>query len=241
MRIIYKPKGKAKEYAKFAINIYNGCTHNCRYCYLTRGYGEKQEKYYEAANPTEDIINRLTQELINLNSHIPEILLSFQGDVYQPDEMKLCLTRQVIVKLVENDLPFTTLTKGGTRATRDFDLLRSFPKARFGTSIVFINQSDADYWEPGAATISNRIAAIEQAHGMGIKTWISLEPVIDPAQAIQIIKELHTIVDHWKIGKINHHKDLESEVDWVQFKTQTTTLLNSLGADYYLKKSLTNL
>ena len=29
MKIIYEPKGKAKEYADLAINLYKGCTHGC--------------------------------------------------------------------------------------------------------------------------------------------------------------------------------------------------------------------
>jgi len=43
--------------------------------------------------------------------------------------------------------------------------------------------------------VSDRIA--------GIKTWVSLEPVIDPEQAIELIRLLHPYVGHWKAGKIN--------------------------------------
>lgn len=31
MDIIYEPKGKAREYADLACDIYNGCTHGCKY------------------------------------------------------------------------------------------------------------------------------------------------------------------------------------------------------------------
>lgn len=33
MKPIYKPKGAAKEYGDYAINIYTGCPHNCFYCF----------------------------------------------------------------------------------------------------------------------------------------------------------------------------------------------------------------
>ena len=33
LKIIYKPSGKAKEYANLAINLYKACTHGCRYCF----------------------------------------------------------------------------------------------------------------------------------------------------------------------------------------------------------------
>jgi DNA repair photolyase len=199
------------------------------------------ERYYEAANPKKDVIAKLQKDASRLNGSCPEILLSFVGDVYQPAEMELGLTRQAVETLIEADLPFTILTKGGTRAVRDFDLLESYPKARFGTTLVFTKQQDGDQWEPYAASIIDRLQAVREAKKRSIPTWVSLEPVIDPVQALSLISNFHDIVDHWKVGKINHNKKLEGEVDWIGFRRDVTDLLDSLGADYYLKKSLTEL
>ena len=33
MSIIYEPRGKAREYAELAVNLYKGCAHACIYCY----------------------------------------------------------------------------------------------------------------------------------------------------------------------------------------------------------------
>jgi len=46
-------------------------------------------------------------------------------------------------------------------------------------------------------------------------------------------------VGHWKVGKINYQKDID--VDWITFREEAQALLNALGADHYLKKSLTEL
>jgi DNA repair photolyase len=97
-----------------------------------------------------------------MNGDIPRILLSFLGDVYQPAEMELGLTRETIKIPIQNRLPFTILTKGGTRAVRVFDLLESYGRSRFGTSLVFMDQEYTDYWEPGAASIRDRIEAISR-------------------------------------------------------------------------------
>ena len=97
------------------------------------------------------------------------------------------------------------------------------------------------FGEPGAATIEDRVTAIDDAHSRGIKTWVSLEPVIDPGQALQLIRQLHPIVDHWKIGKINYNKEIENKVDWLEFRSKVLNLLHSLGADYYIKNSLSEL
>lgn len=236
--LIYEPKGKAGEYAALALDLYNGCAHGCRYCYAARS---ARDSYHGSASPRKNIIDRLRKECASLKENLPEILMSFHGDVYQPAEMQLGITRNAIKILMSRNLAFTILTKGGTRACRDFDLLEAFEKARFGTTLIFWDQKLADQWEPNAASVDDRVEALEQAKKSGIPTWVSIEPVIDPDQALELIMELHPIVDHWKIGKLNHDPKTESLVDWLLFREQAKDLLDSIGADYYLKKSLTNL
>lgn len=243
MNIIYKPTGPALEYASLALNIYKGCEHGCRYCFGPSALKMKRDNYYADANPKQEIIDRVRKDaeyLAGINNE-KEILLSFIGDPYQPYEMKHRLIRKLIEVLIEYNQPFTILTKGGMRAYRDFKLLKTYPKARFGTSISFINQEDADYWEPQAEPLYYRAMAIQEARYQGIKTWVSLEPVIIPKQAIEIIKILHPFVDHWKVGKINHMKKIEDQHDWKAFREEARDILDSVGADYYLKKSLTKL
>ena len=46
--LIYQPQGEAGEYAKWAINLYHGCSNGCTYCYNRRGvlshvFGDKPE------------------------------------------------------------------------------------------------------------------------------------------------------------------------------------------------------
>lgn len=239
MQVIYEPTGKAKEYADLACNLYNGCTHGCLYCYAKR---YKQGDYYAAATPKNDVIAKLRQDVKQLDpTSTPEILLSFQGDVYQPLEDDLKLTRQALEVLVEHDLPFTVLTKGGSRAQRDFDVLQQSSKARFGTSLVWIDEDFSRKFEPHAASIWDRMATIDVANRRGIPTWVSLEPVIEPGQALALIGMLHGMVDFWKVGKINHDKELEQAHDWVKFREEVTELLEGYNANYYLKRSLTEL
>jgi len=203
---------------------------------------KKRDNYYADANPKQNILDRVRKdaEYLAKNNIDDEILLSFIGDPYQPEDTKYRLTRSVLEVLAEHDRPFTVLTKGGIRAVNDFDLFASYPKSRFGTTLCFTNQEDADEWEPNAASVNDRITAIKHAHNRGIKTWVSLEPVIIPEQAMEIIRMLHPYV-HWKVGKINHMKKIEDQHDWIAFREETRDLLESVGADYYLKKSLTKL
>ena len=244
MDLIYQPTGAALEYAYYALNFYKCCEHGCIYCFVPPVLFKKREAYFNKFDVKKDYLKRLDKDLERIAKKgglKEEILLSFIGDPYQPVEEELMLTRHTIERLISANLKFTVLTKGGCRAVRDFDLLENYSNCRFGTSLVFSDQTDANEFEPNAAQIEDRIDAIEEAHSRGIKTWVSLEPVLIPEQALELIQRLHPIVNHWKIGKINHNKKLEMGVDWLKFRTDITKLLDSLETDYYLKNSLTEL
>ncbi len=238
--IIYEPSGAAGEYAKLALNHFRGCTHRCRYCYGPGVLRKSKGDYFRAADPKKKVIEQVDSSCAALSwrGNKDEILLNFIGDPYQHEVEARDLTRAVLCRLIDWGQPFNILTKGGTRACGDFDLLESYSAVRFGTSLVFWDQESVDYWEPGAASIKNRIEAIERAKAMGIPTWVSLEPVIDPDQALRLIKEIHGIVDHWWVGKINRYKAAERKVDWVAFTARVEGLLQQLGASYNIKRSL---
>ena len=237
LRVVYEPKGEAREYAPLAVNLRVGCEHGCLYCYGPRAAHKKRDAFHSQVRTRENILANLQDDAVSLKGDDREILLSFLSDPYSPEEMTSCLTRQALEILIEDGLRFTILTKGGIRASRDFELLARYKKASFGSTLVLTSQKDADCWEPYAAPVRDRIKAVKLAHDKGIRTWISMEPVIDPAQAIQLVKELHPVVDHWKVGKLNYREEAHN-VDWKLFRAKITRLLDSVGADYYVKTSL---
>lgn len=239
--MIYQPKGKAREYAELALNIYNGCTHACKYCFNDKNPWKKE--FFKNANPKDDILKKIVKSIKKLNTteNCPEVLISFVGDPYQPVELELELTRTAIGILKDFEIPYTILTKGGLRAMRDFNILKA-SKASFGSTIVFYKESKMSReWEPYAPTYYDRVEAIKKATSMGIPTWVSMEPVIDPEQAIKIFKDLHPIVDHWKVGKINYFPEIEKQHDWISFRERIIDLLESKNSSYYIKKSLSEL
>ena len=149
--------------------------------------------------------------------------------------MKEGLTRRCIEIFNHFGINFTILTKGGMRASRDFGLYKEGDA--FATTLTFLDEAKSLEWEPGAASPQDRIAAVKLAHDMGIKTWISLEPVIDPEQSLEIIRQTAPWVDLFKVGKLNHSK-LEKTIDWHKFANDAKNLLENLGKPYYLKEDL---
>lgn len=243
MNIIYEPKGAALEYSPLALNIYKGCVHACKYCYAAQAMRLTPEKYFSDPNPKQDIINLVKKDAEKLADagDQREIMLSFIGDPYQPAEAELKLTRSVIEVLKDHNLNFCILTKGANLAERDFDLLEGYPGARFGVTLTLHKPKSLAYWEPEADGSFERIRALRVAHDFGIKTWASIEPVIDPQQAYDLIEDTLYCVDHYKIGKINHMTEIEKKVDWVKFRTDVTDLLTKWQASFYIKDSLNNI
>ena len=86
--------------------------------------------------------------------------------------------------------------------------------------------------------MDERLNILKTAHESGICTWISLEPVIDPEQALAVIQVAHKYVDFWKVGKLNHMKEYERTVDWGKFLFDVENLLPKLRAKYYIKNDL---
>jgi len=238
MPIVYEPAGKAREYAPLAANLYSGCSHGCKYCFGGCVLRKTVAEFHANVRPKKDVLERFGKDAVRLRGDDREILLSFVTDPYQPVEMDLKITREAIKILIRNELRFTILTKGGTRATRDFDLLEGYDKCSFGTTLVFDSISDEREWEPMAPGTNDRIVAIRAAKVLGIRTWVSLEPVIDPKQALKLIRDLHDVVDHWKVGKINYRPEIERKIDWKDFTHEIVGLLDNLRASYYIKESL---
>lgn len=241
MPVIYEPQGKAREYAPLALNLYTGCAHACRYCYVPRVLFRGRDEFHANVEPRKNILVKLKRDAERLAGDEREILLSFTSDPYQPAEAEFGITRQAIKILREHDLRFTILTKGGLRAVQDFDLLYGYEKFRFGVTLIALESQIAKQWEPNAATPCDRLLSLEKAHWAGFPTWVSLEPVVEPQAALDLICTIDRQVDHWKIGKINYFPEIETRYDWVTFKRAAEKMLMAQKADYYFKKNLADL
>lgn len=234
MKAIYEPKGKAKEYGDLAINIYRGCGHGCLYCYAPDILHMDRKEFTNQPVVREGLIDALAKEAPKYAGR--EIFLCFTCDLYAPIDEELQITRQAIKILKENNMTVRILTKGGMRAIRDFDLLER-GRDWFGTTMTFWSAEQSRKWEPQAATPKERYDVIKSAWLMGIRTWISLEPVICPDQTLEIINRTHKFVDEYRIGKWHYDKRSKA-IDWSDFLRKATGLLKAHRKDYQIKEDL---
>lgn len=236
MKPIYEPKGKAKEYGDYAINIYTGCPHNCYYCFAPSVLHRNKEQFHSCVMPREGIVEAVKQQLDREQITGKLIHLCFTCDPY-PVGHDTAVTRDIIQAIKASGNHVQILTKNGAAAMRDFDLLDS--NDWFGITYAGYNgySHDKDYIpdeEPGAGSPHDRILALATAHNRGIRTWVSIEPVLNDRDALNFM-ELATYVDLWKVGKLNYHP---SDINWKDFGERAERILRAKGDNFYIKESL---
>lgn len=233
MKPIYQPKGKAREYADWALNLYKGCDHGCTYCFAPSVLRTDRADFHKMPHPRKDILKHLEKQLSTGEFRGKRILLSFTSDPYQKYNDGPNLTGKAIRLIKRHGANFEVLTKGGSRAMADFAQYGYGDK--FGTTMVFWDEKKSLEFEPMASSPVDRLGTMAAAKSWGIETWLSLEPVIDPEEAFRVIERTQHVVDHYKIGKLNYSK---LNVDWRDFVYRAISMLEGMGKSYYIKESL---
>lgn len=234
MTYVYRPKGRALEYSPLALNIYTGCDHGCTYCYNRFRFPIDDPRLRNID------MTKLREELAR-NKYDEQILLSFVGDPYCRAEVELHATRDVLNTLLNYDMKVAVLTKGGHRALRDLPIFRAHPdQIKVGASLSFLTDEVAAEFEPNSAPPSERIDMLRQLWANGIKTFVSVEPVIDTGEALCAIVKALPYVDEFRIGKLNHDKEREALIDWPDFLERVVTILEPHTEDrvIYIKTDL---
>jgi DNA repair photolyase len=236
LEAIYQPKGRAREYANYALNLSTGCTHGCKYCYVPAMLRKTREEFHAAAPLRGNIFAKLERDLTKMQAAgiRDHVVMSFTTDPYCTPEMAAA-TRRALQMFRAYDVPFTVLTKGGMLAIKDFDLYRECDA--FGTTLTFDDQDDSEAIEPNAALPGKRYGAIQEASDRGIFTWVSFEPVLDVDQVEYLFRKTVPYVDLYKIGKTNHGYPHRVK-DWGAFGRRMVELCEEYGKLCYIKRDL---
>jgi DNA repair photolyase len=232
MPLIYEPTGKAREYSPLALNTYTGgCDHACRYCYCS---GIMRGDWGEVARP-----RNLTGLAKDAAKASRQVLLSFIGDPYCLKEMKYHNTCRALHVLRAERCSVAILTKGGSRCLDELALFEYWPDGRIkvGATLTFWSPAASREWEPGAASPVDRIDMLRELHAAGVKTWASIEPVIDPLESMAIIEASLPYCDAYKVGRWNHDARADA-IDWPAFGRQAVDMIRAAGKALYVKADL---
>lgn len=236
---IYQPSGRAREYSPLALNYFKGCTHNCAYCYVSKLNARFGNGVTQAVcnPPTEAGFKELERSAKQFEGCNKQILLSFTGDPYC--DMDPVTTRRVLEILNRHNHKVAILTKGGNRMLNDIDLFKQFgDRIKVGATLTFSDEYFSSKWEPGATLPHERVNSLKKVAEHGIKTWASFEPVVIPAQSLQLMEYVAPFIDHIRIGKLNNFKGYDKKIDWTKFLQNAVRLCRKLEIPFYIKNDL---
>lgn len=172
--------------ARYGMNLYRGCTHDCSYC------DGRAEGYYvdgEFGKDVEVKVNApelLRHELDPARKRRKPLPKGFfmigggVGDSYQPVENKYGLTKSVLEIMLEGKLPVSLLTKSSL-VSRDRELIcriNAASRAVVSFSLSCADDGLAGIFETGASRPSARLETLRQFAAEGVACGIYLMPVI---------------------------------------------------------------
>ena len=192
-----------KDWSDKTVNFVSGCENDCRYCYakgmairfkqveegqwskmLVRQHDvEKKHKNYGGIvmfPSSHDITPTVLKETIVVLGN----LLTAGNRVLVVSKPRLECIEKICSEFIEfkNDILFRF-----TIGARNNDIL--------------------SFWEPGAPTFEERRAALRYAHEKGFATSVSMEPILDMDDVLDLFFELEPYVsDTIWLGKMNHIK-----------------------------------
>ncbi len=223
MKPIYEPKGKAKEYGDFAINIYTGCPHRCFYCFAPSVLRRDRETFSSRVEPRTNVVDETRKQIERDGITGKLIHLCFTCDPY-PTGYDTSATREIIKILKDSGNHVQILTKGD--GSRDFDLLDG--NDWYGVTIDGACSKNA-------RGNMQKVQDLYDAQARGINTWVSFEPVVNEGGVFKYLNLVAPIIGKVKIGKLNYHP---SNIEWAGFGKRAEALCQKLGVDYYIKESL---
>lgn len=193
-------KTNVQDWADKTINVYKGCSNDCRYCYAreeaVRFNRVKKENWTtETLNPA---ILKKGWRLSKKNLMFPSTHDITPG-TYDGCEI-------VLKKLLKAGNTVLVVSKPRPDLIEKLcDALEAYKKQiLFRFTISAQNNDLLAFWEPNAPTYEDRKKALTIAHEKGFMTSVSIEPMLDPANVEALIEDLrpHTTDSMW-VGTMN--------------------------------------
>jgi DNA repair photolyase len=199
------PVSGTKEWADKNVNCILGCPHGCLYCY-GRGMARRFHRIGSDSDWLTPVV-RIEEVTRNRGRYGGRIMFPSTHDI-TPELLEPCLT--VLGKLLAAGNELTIVSKPHLdcirRICRDFADHKQQILFRF--TIGAYDDSILSFWEPGAPSYGERLACLEHAFSNGFKTSVSVEPMLDAPNVVELFHRLTPYVtDSIWLGKMNRARN----------------------------------
>ena len=233
------------EYGDYTMNHVLGCAHGCKYpCYaylMKRRFG-KVLSYEDWLEPylVENTLELLDAEIPKLKDKIKAVHLCFTTDPFMYRYDEVCkMSLDAIRKLNANGIKCTVLTKG----ILPTELAELSPENEYGITLVSMIETFRKRMEPHSAKYKDRLAALQDLHDRGCKTWVSMEPYPTPNLVKQNLGKLLDTVsftDKIIFGRTNYSKEVNSYPEHKDYynrcANQVIEFCSERKIDYHIKE-----
>jgi DNA repair photolyase len=215
--------------ARYGMNLYRGCAHNCAYCDgRSEGYyveGDFGKSISVKVNAPELLAKELDPERKRKPLKRAYIMMGGGvGDAYQQAESRFELARRCLEVIKARGFPVHVLTKS-CLVERDLDLIKVIGRqsgAIVSMSFSTVDDRIAGRFEPGSQPPSRRLETLARCHREGIPCGMYLMPVIP------------FVTDHPEMVEAACERAREAGVDFVVFSGMT--LKRGRQWDYFTKQ-----
>ena len=232
------------EYGDYTMNHVQGCAHGCLYpCYafmMAKRFGKVQDM---AAWCTPKLVSNtlelLDQEIPRLKGRIHSVQLCFTTDPFMVDYPEIGkMSIAAIRKLNEAGIMCTILTKGILPA-----VLSELKNNDYGITLVSLTESFRKRYEPHAAPLYQRLAALRTLSESGCKTWVSIEPYPTPniiKQELMPLLEAVRFTDRIIFGRMNYNKTVSEYSEYRVFYNHCAAIVSSFCQENHIQFHIKN-
>ncbi len=206
-----------REWAVANIDCCTGCSHGCRYCYA-RYSAVVKEKRVDPADWSNLSIRKEDVEK-DYGLYPGQVMFPTTHDIVE-ENLSACLT--VLQKLLVAGNQVLIVSKPSLACTTLIcERLGEFKERMlFRFTITARDRDLLRYWEPAAPDYSERKNALCHVYEQGFNTSVSVEPMLDTADVVDMVHDLLPFINHsiWlgKLNKIDRRVEVVDDCDRMQ-------------------------
>lgn len=163
------------------LNVYRGCTHDCKYCFARYSHAYLEEKDFAGRVFVKtNIVEMLEKQLRSPRWDKTVVNLGGVTDSYQPCEEREKKMPEILRLMIKYKNPVILSTKSDL-VLRDFDLLDELSRLAFvnvASTVTVMDEGIRRKLEPGAVSSGRRMEMLRAFRGTKVHTSVHMMPVI---------------------------------------------------------------
>jgi len=230
----YKITQGTKEWADTNINLYYGCSNDCRYCYAKKmaiRFKRKTNESWKNMVPNQKNIRK------GYGKRKGRVMFPTSHDITEENLGDCLLVLDKMIK-AKNEILITSKPQLICIKTICEKFRNNKDLIQFRFTITSTNNIKLKFWEPSAPLFEERFKALKYAYKKGFATSISIEPFLDkdPFTLFEKLKP-YTTESIW-IGKMNYIKSSHIQKEETTYYKNIRNITNKDNLVKILEKSL---